>query len=264
LRPSRYFILDEHHVSSFWELGLFIMYVAGTVFFGGLLWTLYIAIEPFVRRRRPQLLVSWTRLLSGEWQDPLIGRDVLVGCAMGIVQAVIPRLAALVSSWSSPEQFVVYGANLRAALGTTAFIGQLAYFLTFNVVIGLAELFLFLFLRSVLRRDLLAGLVWVLLVAPSIAGLGLGPLVAIAGALSAALLLFVPMRFGLVALTTGSIVFWIIHFVPFTFDAAWYAGYGYAALVMIAALAVYGFRTSLGGRPLLNSPAADADGAGSR
>ena len=30
-----------------------------------LFWILYIAIEPFVRRRWPQILVSWTRLLSG-------------------------------------------------------------------------------------------------------------------------------------------------------------------------------------------------------
>jgi hypothetical protein len=39
---------------------------------------------------------------------------------------------------------------------------------------------------------------------------------------------------------------------PITLDAsAWYAPYGYAALAIIAAIVLYAFRTSLGGRPLL-------------
>jgi hypothetical protein len=37
-----------------------------------------------------------------------------------------------------------------------------------------------------------------------------------------------------------------------TLDAsAWYAGYGYAVLAVFAAIVLYAFRTSLGGRPLL-------------
>ena len=39
--------------------------------------------------------------------------------------------------------------------------------------------------------------------------------------------------------------------------SAWYAGFGYAALLMIAALALYGFRISLGGRPILDTLGAD-------
>jgi hypothetical protein len=37
--------------------------------FAGLLWLIYIALEPFVRRRWPHMLVSWTRLLSGAFGD---------------------------------------------------------------------------------------------------------------------------------------------------------------------------------------------------
>jgi len=50
---------------------------------GGLLWILYIALEPFVRRRWPQMLVSWTRLLAENLRDPLVARDALIGCALG-------------------------------------------------------------------------------------------------------------------------------------------------------------------------------------
>jgi hypothetical protein len=39
---------------------------------------------------------------------------------------------------------------------------------------------------------------------------------------------------------------------PITFEtSAWYAGYGYAALFVVGGIAFYGFRTSLGGRRLV-------------
>ena len=41
---------------------------------------------------------------------------------------------------------------------------------------------------------------------------------------------------------------------PVTFDtSAWHAPAGFAVLALIAALALFGFRTSLGGRRLLDS-----------
>jgi hypothetical protein len=48
-------------------------------------------------------------------------------------------------------------------------------------------------------------------------------------------------------------------FFPITFDTSWYAGYGYAALFLIAAIAFYGFHTSLGGRPMLEFSAVETE-----
>lgn len=45
----------------------------------------YIAIEPLARSRWPNSLVSWTRLFSGSFRDPMIGRDLLIGCTAGAV-----------------------------------------------------------------------------------------------------------------------------------------------------------------------------------
>jgi serine/threonine-protein kinase len=72
-------ILTEHHVAAFWEFGLFVMFASFLLFMVGLGWMLYLALEPFVRRRWPRILISWSRLISGEWCDPLVGRDVLIG-----------------------------------------------------------------------------------------------------------------------------------------------------------------------------------------
>lgn len=63
-------------------------------------WILYMAIEPFVRRKWPHILVSWTRLLSGEWKDPLVARDALIGTAFGILVSCILGLSRyLIPSW---------------------------------------------------------------------------------------------------------------------------------------------------------------------
>ena len=54
----------------------------------GPIMTLYLAVEPFVRRVWPTMLVSWSRLLSRTrttWRDPVIGRSVLAGLVAGVV-----------------------------------------------------------------------------------------------------------------------------------------------------------------------------------
>src|SRR5262249_48993017 len=50
---------------------------------------LYMAFEPYVRRFWPQLLIGWSRLLSGRVRDPMVGREVLVGAAAGTVGALL-------------------------------------------------------------------------------------------------------------------------------------------------------------------------------
>jgi hypothetical protein len=60
---------------------------------------------------------------------------------------------------------------------------------------------------------------------------------------------FVMLRFGLLALVTNAVVFNILHFPLTTQWSAWYSGIGLAGILLIAALALYGFYTSLGGRP---------------
>ena len=46
-------------------LGLAVMAISAGLFVSGALWVLYIALEPYVRSKWPQTIVSWSRLLSG-------------------------------------------------------------------------------------------------------------------------------------------------------------------------------------------------------
>src|SRR5262249_49642893 len=67
------------HVPTLSELTLFAMGASGSLFGAGVLWLLYVALEPYVRRRWPDTMISWSRLLIGRFQDPRVGRDTLVG-----------------------------------------------------------------------------------------------------------------------------------------------------------------------------------------
>src|SRR5262249_19645905 len=78
------YVLAAHHVKSLGgEVVLFLTAAGFSTLMAGTIWVIYIAVEPFVRRRFPQILVSWARLLSGAWNDPLVGRDVLIGSGWG-------------------------------------------------------------------------------------------------------------------------------------------------------------------------------------
>src|SRR5580704_10924186 len=81
-----------HHVSSFAEIGLVIEFLLWGLGFSGSTWLLYIALEPYVRRRWPATLVSWTCLLAGGFRDPLVGRGVLGGCLSGASSTALGRL----------------------------------------------------------------------------------------------------------------------------------------------------------------------------
>ena len=82
-------VCEVHAAVSLGLLGIFLIAVCTTVFYAALFWAIYLALEPFVRRYWPQTLVSWTTLLSGRVRDPIVGRDVLLGTALGVVIALL-------------------------------------------------------------------------------------------------------------------------------------------------------------------------------
>ena len=61
------------------------LFVTQPLWAAGLLWVLYLAVEPYVRRFWPATIVSWSRLMARQWRDPLVGRDILFGVALGVL-----------------------------------------------------------------------------------------------------------------------------------------------------------------------------------
>jgi serine/threonine-protein kinase len=231
------------HVSAFSEeVWILIKVIAYPCFWFMQVWLLYVALEPFARRRFPKTLISWKRLLAGRIRDPLVGRDILVGAALGTISAVILRLAWL---RSSPH-----------AYGKCWIMGSLCYYCfeasvnAFSAVLyAMAFLFLLVLLRIVLRKEWLA-----------LAGLGLvlaGPLegeTLVFGALRALLFTLVLIRGGLLALASARFFFFCGAEVPLTENlSAWYAPGTFFVFALGALLAGYAFHTSLAGQSPLGS-----------
>jgi hypothetical protein len=116
---------------------------------------------------------------------------------------------------------------------------------------ALATAMLFFLLRVILRKEWLAAAVFVLFFAvPSFLDGGL-----ISGAFAlvvAAVVIFLFLRFGLLALVFANYFGHCLQFPLTTDSSAWYAGTSLFVLSVLAALAIYGFRIALAGRPMFS------------
>ncbi|MGE0128881.1 MAG: protein kinase [Blastocatellales bacterium] len=208
-------------------------------------WPAYMGLEPYVRRRWPVMLISWNRVLAGSWRDPLVGRDVLIGLIIG---AIVTSIPALPGSGSIPHSTLLGTSTLLRILSgdrltTSALISLPAY----SVTGALMCVFLLFLMRLLARRDSLAAVLFTLFMTVFYA-LGQWQ-TAVALLLIFGLYAVVIMRYGLMTLVSTFLVVYVLNNFPVTLNfAAWYAGTGLAPIVLLLALAVFAFYTSLGGQ----------------
>ena len=242
-------VLRAHHVLSLGMFGELILAVAHSLFLAAVVWVVYLALEPYVRRHWPQTIISWSRLLAGRVRDPLLGRDVLTGVLLGLLWAaifgaylvVIRRLGA--TPIIGPTEYLLGGRRLFAT-----WLGHVVS----SIETTLAFFFMLFLLRVLLRKPFLAAAAFVaLLTAPRLLAstytAALAPTVIAVYAIAA----IAVVRFGLVTLAAGIWTVDLLLSVPVTADpSAWYAGSTAFVYLSILGLAAYGFWTSLGGRRL--------------
>jgi hypothetical protein len=242
-------ILGGGHVASTDELRLVMENVGISLVSAALVGILYLAIEPFIRRRWPNALVSWTRVLAGQIRDPVVGRDVLIGALVGVGWQLLGAMneVARVGLPSAPASL-----DLSTLLGARFAAAGVLLDLVASVLLTLAFFFLLFLLRTILRREWLAAaamvavLVSIKLVQSTTPLTDAGFQVLLFGSM-----VFVLIRFGLVALASVSFVSGLLVNYPITWHlSAWYAPSGIFAIAVVAALAIYGFRTTLEGRPV--------------
>ena len=242
-------ILRGHLVPGFGMFGLMILAVSTALFLSGLVFVLYLALEPYVRRYWPQAVISWSRLLAGRVRDPLVGRDILFGVLLGVVWIVIFKINSfvLMKMGASPPLFSTdYLVSTRQALGAwlyqvpSAILGTLQFF------------FLLMGLRVLLRKDWLATIAFVAIFTV-VKTLGTQyPMVEGATAVVVYLILaLIVYHFGLIPLACAIFTVDLLASVPFTGDfSSWYLGTTMFALLSVVALAAWGFYHSLGGESL--------------
>ena len=232
-----------HLVGSLGLLAMFLIAVCTSAFYGVLLWTIYVALEPYVRKHWPQVLVSWTNLLAGRVGDPVVGRDVLLGTALGVAWAL----------HGAGGRYLVGGSELMGYPGATELltgmrstVGLVLQGVPYAMRNVLLYFFLLFILRVVLRRQWAA--------AAAFAGL-----FALLGALGNdghpwvnAAVAFVyfgsgavaVLRWGLLSYAVGIFVSELLLKLPATLDSsAWYFGNMLTIVAIAVALASWGLYT---------------------
>jgi len=242
--------LSAHHTWQAAELSLLWRGISIAAINGGMLWTFYLALEPWVRQRWPQTMISWSRYTTKGIRDPLVGRDLLYGATLASVWTSV-LLAQLALHGSSGEPVM---PSLETLLGVRQAAGAGLDAVTSSLFFPILLFFLLFVLRAVLRKQWIAAAAFIG-VASVLNTFGTSyPRVDYpAHALFGALIVFVLLRFGLLALIATEALSRFLTGVPRTLDfSAWYSGIGVASLVLVALIAIYGFRTSLAGRKLLD------------
>jgi predicted Ser/Thr protein kinase len=238
------------------ELSVIVSTCGVALFWAAIYFFLYIALEPYVRRRWPERLVGWSRLLAGNLRDPLVGRDMLVGIAAGLGHATL----ASVSSWLPGRLGLTLPGmentrHTEALLGLRYTIAMIASWISNGIITGLLLVVFLVGLVIVLRRRsvAIAALYLLQLAIFAVASNG-NPYVFGASVLIAAIWTAVTVRVGLLGISTAQTIFNITFFLTLAIDApSWMLPSTLAPILFIVILTAFAFRTALGGQPMFST-----------
>ncbi len=240
-------LFQAHFVPTVGSLGLFFLAVSSALFFAAITCTLYLALEPYVRRHWPHAIISWSRVMTGKLRDPLVGRDLLYGVILGLIWAIafeITYTAAVRQNVSPNLSSTVF------FLGARHVIGYWLWHLTNSLQATLTFFFVMFILRVLLRKPWLAALAFVALwVGIKLQGnphwmLNLPGFLVVYGVAA-----FMILRFGLITLATGIFVVDLLLTIPITTNpASWYMGGSLFVLATVVAMTLWGGFTALGGQ----------------
>jgi serine/threonine-protein kinase len=252
------------------EQSRFFVHLGVALFLGGAMYLLYLGLEPFVRRAWPDMLVGWTRVLSGRIRDPLVGRDVLIGVTWGAALALLNMATSVLPPllrWPEPQPNLNEFGPLFGLRGTVLTLlgavnngmqGMLITTFEFAGFRGLFEMATRAALKQISARrgrpivvsDKRLEVIFIIL-AFAFMGiltvLGNGNpnkrfLDALAQAVSITVILHVLLRIGIFSSAVMFVTNAVLLRMPFSFDSsALYASQGWFAIVLLLGLAAIGY-----------------------
>jgi serine/threonine-protein kinase len=245
----------DHQPSALHEVDVLQRAVADALLAGFVVFMLYLALEPIVRRRWPTQLIASSRLLAGNTRDPLVGRDVLIGLVVGLFHPMI------IFGWTAigyargealpPPTF----GHLMPLLGLRHGVGYVAGALSSGALQGFIIIVLLVLLSLLLRRHVLAGIALgsVYMVGYYFATNTVHPIFA----LLAAMFAFTAVRYGLLAVAVAQATFHCIYHYPLFAGQSW-SSIQLLPIVLVIAAMIWAFRVSLGGRSPFNARLLDS------
>jgi hypothetical protein len=234
-------LVTDHQPSGVHEADVLQLALGASLLWAGVVCVLYLALEPFVRRRWPTTLIASSRMMAGNVRDPMVGRDVLIGLVAGLCHTGLIMMATWVEGAKDgvPPDTI----PLDAMRGVRFALGHVLGAIPSGMLQGFVMLVTLVAFMLVFRRRVLAaaGLASVML---------LGYYVAIGGFAAVPVLLtfiivFVTARYGLVAAASAQAAFFCTHHYPFFVATGWQPTY-LIPLAAVVAVSLWAFRTSLG------------------
>jgi hypothetical protein len=252
-RLLRWAVYAHHNLDLGDELDSFAFSTAFGILQAFVVFFLYLAVEPQVRRRTPELLIGWARVLQEKFTDPRVGRDVLVGALFGTASVLVLYVVNALPTWIPFHAQTPIPPNTDALHGGRVLLGAL-FSLPTDILVPAFTLFgLWFLLRLLFRRALPAAIG--LAVIMTLLALGAeNQVLELPGALlQGVLVAWVISRHGLLAIVSMWLMRALLLITPLPFSpTAPYAFQTVLCLGLIVVLIVLSFRASLGGRPALS------------
>jgi hypothetical protein len=229
------------------EARIVVAALAQALFLAGAYWLVYIAIEPYIRRRWPEGLISWARLLAGRWRDPMVGRDILGGIAFGAVHFALTALGSHFRSFMNGTPYLPTATgDLEPLSSPLNALGRVADAVGSGASQGLAVAVVVMLVMLVVRRRFPVGLAVgpVFFAVYTFASTEVPMLIVFA--MISACHAFTLTRFGLLGMAASTATFTAIFPYPVPDGLEWYTIRMIVPLLCVIALAIWAFRTSLG------------------
>ncbi len=238
-------VFHTHLTPSAYMIFIFILTISTGLFVTGVLWLIYLALEPYVRRHWPQTIITWTRMIDGRWRDPLVGRDLLFGVILGVLWSAIFMLgyfgrtrAGSFNQFPATDYLLGFAPTISTCLANiiNSIFGTMIFF------------FALVLLRVLLKNRWLAAAAFVFLfTTPRALGSSSWLIqIVIWGSIYGITAISV-VRFGFVVLAIGSFTANLMLNLPYPLDPGrWYAVDTYLVLAGLLTISAWGFYNSLG------------------
>jgi Protein kinase domain len=252
LEASSFLLIASHSFDFRSEVGVLREMASRALLWSAAFAFLYVALEPWVRRRWPELLIGWSRLLAGNWRDPMVGSDILLGLAAGVAHAMLALATGVVPAMLGirPELYPRVG-NPVALNGLHFGLGIIPAEISSGLANGLTELILLVGLAVLLRRRNAAMLAlftvqvmgMMIILKFDLASL---PFFVAVAALNVLILGWV----GPLGMVASHLGFYMAFSMPQPVDpASWTFAPSLVGVVCLAVLTTWAFRTALAGQP---------------
>jgi serine/threonine-protein kinase len=244
----------RHYLSLPIERDHFFDFLAYALFNVGVLWVLYLALEPYVRRFTPEILISWTRVLSGQLRDPRVGRDVLAGVAVGVGMTIVALAFTFVPAWIGRPPARPVATNLAYLMETRIAAGAVLRVIPNGLGNAMAIAVLFVMGRALTRSTWGGAIVAILVLVVFVFTEALEdsmPLALLFALIFSAPIVGVLVRFGLLAEAVAFFVNQVLNNTPLTLDFSRpYASGALIPMIFVVSLAAFGYWAARGDRPL--------------